>query len=103
MNWLLPVVGGFLLLAAWDGHRKGFIKKSVGIVTMVLTLIITGFAVPYCTAFFRDKTALYNVLQKVAHAPRADAFGHPVHRRVVFYEFIAHLGHFDKPGTARVV
>ena len=64
MNWLLPVVGGFLLLAAWDGHRKGFIKKSVGIVTMVLTLIITGFAVPYCTAFFRDKTALYNVLQK---------------------------------------
>ena len=64
MNWLLPVIGGFLLLAAWDGHRKGFIKKSVGIVTMVLTLIITGIAVPYSAAFFREKTALYSVLQK---------------------------------------
>ncbi len=72
MNWLLPVVGGFLLLAAWDGHRKGFIKKSVGIVTVVLTLVITGAAVPYCTAFFREKTALYDVLQKGIAASEID-------------------------------
>lgn len=64
MNWLLPVVGLFLLFAALDGHRKGFIKKSVGIVSVVLTLIITGVAVPYSATFFREKTALYNVLQK---------------------------------------
>ena len=37
MNWLLPVVAVFLVLSAWDGHRQGFIKKLVGIVSLVIT------------------------------------------------------------------
>ncbi len=44
-----------------------------------------------------------HVFQKVAHAPRADTVGHPMHGGVVFYQSVAHFGHFDKPSTARVI
>ena len=63
MNWLLPAVALFLALAAWDGHRKGFIKKAVGIVGLVLTLVLTSMASPYVAGFLRESTGLYGVLQ----------------------------------------
>ena len=62
MNWLLAAV---LLFAAWDGHRKGFIKKSVGMVSWILTFVVTSSTVPYIAAFLKEKTALYRVLQKM--------------------------------------
>jgi hypothetical protein len=64
MNWLLPAVLLFLFVAAWDGHRKGFVRKSVGIVNLILTLFITSVGTPYITTFLRERTALRSVLQK---------------------------------------
>ena len=52
MNWLVPAVAGFLVLAAWDGHRKGFIKKSVRVLSMVLTLIASSALSPHIAWFF---------------------------------------------------
>ena len=54
MNWLLPAVVVFLILAAWDGHRKGFIKKLVGIVSLVLTLVLTSAASPLVAEFLKE-------------------------------------------------
>ena len=42
MNWLLPAVALFLVLYAWDGHHKGFIRKIVGVLSLILTLIVTS-------------------------------------------------------------
>ena len=63
MNWLVFVVAGFLLLSAADGYRKGFIKKSVGIVSMALTLFLTSSVSSYITTYLKEKTSLYRVLQ----------------------------------------
>lgn len=63
MNWLLPAVAVFLLLAAWDGYRKGFIKKLVGIVGLVLTLVLTQAASPFVAEFLKENTGLYTALQ----------------------------------------
>lgn len=63
MNWLAVAVVGFILLSAWDGHRKGFIKKSVGIISMVLTLAAASTVSPYIMNFLKEKTAVYRVLQ----------------------------------------
>lgn len=64
MNWLLPAVGLFILLSAWDGHRKGFIRKIVGVLSLVLTLIITSVVSPYLHTFLKESTGLYHFLQK---------------------------------------
>lgn len=63
MNWLVFAVSGFLILSAWDGHRKGFIKKSVGIISIALTLFLTSMVSSYIMVFLKEKTAMHRVLQ----------------------------------------
>lgn len=75
MNWLLPAVAGFLALSAWDGHRKGFIKKSVGIVSLVVTLALTSAAAPYMKELLKEHTELYGVLQNSIAASDAEVLG----------------------------
>ena len=65
MNWLLPAVGLFILLSTWDGHRKGFIRKIVGVLSLVLTLIITSVVSPYLHTFLKESTGLYHFLQNM--------------------------------------
>lgn len=63
MNWLLPAVGLFIILSAWDGHHKGFIRKIVGVLSLALTLIITSVVSPYLHVFLKESTDLYGFLQ----------------------------------------
>ena len=72
MNWLLPAVVVFLILAAWDGHRKGFIKKLVGIVSLVLTLVLTSVASPLVAEFLKEHTGIYTMLQNSINASDAE-------------------------------
>ncbi len=63
MNWLVPAVGLFILLSAWDGHRKGFLRKIVGVLSLALTLILTSVVSPYLHTFLRESTGLYTLVQ----------------------------------------
>ena len=63
MNWLLPAVGLFIILSAWDVHHKGFIRKIVGVLSLALTLIITSVVSPYLHVFLKESTGLYGFLQ----------------------------------------
>ena len=63
MNWLLPAVGLFIILSAWDGHHKGFIRKIVGVLSLALTLLITSVVSPYLHVFLKESTGLYGFLQ----------------------------------------
>ena len=65
-------VAVFLLLAAWDGHRKGFIKKLVGIVSLALTLILTSIASPFVAEFLKSYTGIYSTLQNSISASDAE-------------------------------
>ena len=49
------------------------------------------------------KPPVDDVFQKVAHAPRFDGFGHPMHGVVGGDEFVFDRGHFDKPTFARII
>lgn len=63
MNWLLPAVALFLVLSAWDGHHKGFIRKIVGVLSLILTLIVTSVVSPYLHTFLKESTGVYHFLQ----------------------------------------
>ena len=63
MNWLLPAVALFLVLSAWDGHRKGVIRKIVGGLSLILTLIVTSVVSPYLHTFLKESTGVYHFLQ----------------------------------------
>ena len=53
-------------------------------------------------AVSRDRPVL-NVLNPVAEAPLADGLRHPVDFLIVPHEVVAHRGHPDEPGLARIV
>ena len=63
MNWLLPAVALFLALSAWDGHHKGFIRKIVGVLSLILTLIVTSMVSPYLHTFLKESTGVYRFIQ----------------------------------------
>lgn len=64
MNWLPAAVGLFILFSAWDGHRRGFIRKIIGVLSLVLTLIATSVLTPWLQLFLKESTSLYRVLQR---------------------------------------
>ena len=74
MNWLVFAVAGFLILSAWDGHRKGFIKKSVGIISMAFTIFLTSMVSSHIMVFLKEKTSAYRVLQHGIASSEIDIF-----------------------------
>ena len=62
MNWLLPVLAAVVLLCAWDGNRKGFIKKSVGILSWALILWLTSVINPIMKVVLKNYTGVYSAI-----------------------------------------
>lgn len=64
MNWLFWVVAAFLVYHVVDGLRRGFIKKSVSAVSLIVTLVLVTYLTPQITTFIQDYTSLHESLQE---------------------------------------
>lgn len=64
MNWLFWVVVCLIVYHVVDGLRRGFIRKSVSMVSLLLTLVLVTWLTPQITNFIREKTPLQESLQK---------------------------------------
>lgn len=63
MNWLFWVVVVFMGYHAIDGYRKGFIRKVISALSVILTLLLVTWFTPRITHFLQEKTPLYGNLQ----------------------------------------
>ena len=57
MNWLFWVVVAFLAYHVIDGLRRGFIRKVVAALSLVITLVLVTFVTPHITNFIHERTA----------------------------------------------
>lgn len=64
MNWLFWVVAALIAYQVIDGFRKGFIRKAVSALSLVLTLVLVTWLTPKVTTFIAEKTSLQNSLQE---------------------------------------
>ena len=64
MNWLFGVVAVLIGYQVFDGFRKGFIRKAVSAVSLILTLVLVTQLTPHITTFIREKTSLQDSLQQ---------------------------------------
>ena len=64
MNWLFWVVVVFLAYHVIDGLRRGFIRKVVAALSLVITLVLVTFVTPHITNFIQERTALHENLQE---------------------------------------
>ena len=58
MNWLFWVVVVFLAYHIIDGLRRGFIKKAVSAVSLIVTLVLVTYMTPQITMFIQNHTSL---------------------------------------------
>ena len=64
MNWLFWVVLAFIAYHIIDGLRRGFIRKVVSAVSLVITLVLVTYLTPQITTFVQDNTSLHENLQE---------------------------------------
>lgn len=64
MNWLFLLVLAFIAYHIFDGFRRGFIRKAVSAVSLIVTLGLVSWLTPQLTAFIQEKTALQESLQE---------------------------------------
>ena len=64
MNWLFWVVVAFIAYHIIDGLRRGFIRKVVSAVSLIVTLVLVTYLTPHVTTFIQDHTSLHENLQQ---------------------------------------
>lgn len=60
LNWLLIGVLALILLCAWNGYRRGFIRLFVSFAFIILALFLVRMATPYCSSFLEKYTPVYS-------------------------------------------
>ena len=63
-NWLFWIVMALIAYQVIDGFWKGFIKKSVSALSLVLTLALVTWMTPQITTFILEKTSIQTSLQE---------------------------------------
>lgn len=64
MNWLFWVVAALIAGHVIDGLHRGFIKKSVSAVSLIVTLVLVTYLTPEITTFIQSYTSLHESLQE---------------------------------------
>ena len=64
MNWLFWVVVAFIAFHVIDGLHRGFIRKVVSAVSLIVTLVLVTYLTPQITTFIQENTALHENLQE---------------------------------------
>ena len=64
MNWLFWVVAALIAGHVIDGLHRGFIKKSVSAVSLIVTLVLVTYLTPEITTFIQKYTSLHESLQE---------------------------------------
>lgn len=64
MNWLFWVIIAFIAYHVIDGLRRGFIRKAVSAVSLIVTLVLVTYLTPQITNFIQEKTSIQDNLQK---------------------------------------
>lgn len=64
MTWLGIVVAGILLLTAYKGFRRGFIREIVSSFFVFLALAVSWAINPYVNEFFMENTPVYEKIQE---------------------------------------
>ena len=70
-HWLSISAGIFLLAMVLYGHYRGFLRMSVNLLALILSIGIVRMTAPYITTYIRENTQLHHTIENAL----ADAAG----------------------------
>lgn len=62
-HWLSLSAGIFLLAMVLYGHYRGFLRMSVNLLALILSICIVRMMTPYITTYIRENTQLHHVIE----------------------------------------
>ena len=62
-HWLEIAAAVYLLAMVLYGHYKGFIRRAVSAVAMIITLVAVNVAMPYVTDWLKNDTPVYEAMK----------------------------------------
>lgn len=76
MNWLFWAVVIFIGYHVIDGLRRGFIRKAVSALSLIVTLVLVTYLTPQVTNFIHEHTSMHaNLQQKCSEIFLGDSDG----------------------------
>ena len=93
MSWLFWVVIAFIAYHIIDGLRRGFIRKAVSAVSLIITLVLVTYLTPQITNFIQENTSLRENLQKKC----SDIFINDEFNKDVKTDQVLMIEHMDLP------
>lgn len=64
LNWMQLAVGAFMLMMLYCGYKKGLIRMSVSLVSLLLSTVLTKILHPYVLSWMQGNAALQAAVQK---------------------------------------
>lgn len=64
INILEIAVAAVILLFAAAGYRKGFVKKLVAMVSLLVSVVLVSALLPWITAFLKENTPVYTMVEE---------------------------------------
>ena len=62
-HWLSISAGIFLLAMVLYGHYRGFLRMSVNLLALILSIGIVRMTAPYITTYIRENTQLHHTIE----------------------------------------
>ena len=62
-NWLAIAAAVYLAAMILMGHHKGFIRKAVSAVSLIITLAAVNIAMPQVTSYLKQNTEVYQTIE----------------------------------------
>lgn len=73
MNWLFFVVLAFIGYHVFDGIRRGFIRKAVSALSLIITLVLVTWLTPKVNTFLQEHTSIHKNIQATCSEVFADS------------------------------
>ena len=64
MNWLCVVILAIPVLYIFKGIQRGMVRTAFSVFSVVLALVLGFILNPYITEFLKEKTPIYETVQK---------------------------------------
>lgn len=62
MNLLEIIIGVVILVFAFGGFRKGFVRKLASMLSLILSVVLVSMGLPYVTEFLKENTPVYEYI-----------------------------------------
>lgn len=97
MNWLCVVILAIPVLYIFKGIQRGMVRTAFSVFSVVLALVLGFILNPYITEFLKEKTPIYETVQKQCEESISGALKEQLDQKIKKEEQNAYIQNLPLP------